>query len=100
MPSRDQALDLRGAVCQRSIRREVGRKPLTDGFEVSTRTLRRPPDRGSRRCAAIKENLDSGTARYLGRAKALGPAARHCRDGSFDMLAGAEPVDAVVDAAA
>src|SRR5262249_19723269 len=100
VPCGDQASDLLRVAGQRSIGRQIWRKPLTGGSEVPTRTLCRPRDRGYGRCTAIQEHLDPRAARRLSGTEALGPAARDRRDRSFDVLAGAQSVDAVVDAAA
>jgi hypothetical protein len=91
----NQALDPLAAMCQRAVRRQVGRKPLTHCFESSTRSAARLQVR--RVCG------DPGTSPapvVLAVCKLLHPSAEHRRDDPFVMLAGTEPVDAVVEAAA
>ena len=55
-----------------------------------------------RRCGAatIQEDLDARTAPGRGLAERLGAALAQRREHALDVLAGAEPVDAMIDAAA
>jgi len=50
--------------------------------------------------ATVNENLDAGTAVSRGLAECLGAAPTQCCQHAFDVLAGAEAVDAMVDTAA
>jgi len=52
------------------------------------------------RLATVNENLDAGTAVSRGFAECLGAAPTQCCQHAFDVLAGAETVDAMVDTAA
>jgi hypothetical protein len=92
-PPCNQALDPLEALCQRAVGHQVGRSRTASNLRPIGHTTAGTPDlRRSR-------NTSTGYP-SSGGVKALRPSAEHRRDDSFDMLAGAEPVDAAVAAAA
>src|SRR5207237_9357363 len=59
-----------------------------------------PSQRRARNAAAVEKNLDPRTALRLGLAQRLAVAPAERCEHAFDVLAGAEPIDRMVDAAA
>src|SRR5262245_6824940 len=73
-------------------------EPIAHDLEASCGL--RPGNTRPRLLAAIKKDLDAGAAGSRGRANGLGAASIEGGKDALDMLAGAEAIDAVIDAAA
>ncbi len=99
MPGREQRLDGIGIARKRAVGGQERREETARGVTLAAGGGR-PWCRRHRLAAAIEEDLDPRRALRRGGAEPAGAALAQRRQHAFDVLAGAEPVDAVVDAAA
>jgi hypothetical protein len=97
-PRGDKRFNAAAIAGERSIRRHEGSKPRPRGGELPP-VLRRPHQRRCRRAAPVQKHFDAPAAAGGGFAKRRCAAPAQRGKHAFDVLAGAEPVDAVIDAA-
>ena len=99
VPGGKQRLDRVRARRERAVGREERCEQVVRRAHVAA--IGGGPGQGRRRgAAAIEEDLDARTSPGSGLAERLGAAPAQGREHALDVLAGAEPVDAMVDAAA
>jgi hypothetical protein len=94
----DQSGDPVGIDAQRSVGREPRTQPFAHGANIVAGS--RPGQRRMRHIPAVEEHLDARASCGSGGAECLDAAPAQGREHALDVLAGAEPVDPVIDAAA
>jgi len=95
---RDQRRDFARIGDKPAIGGEKGREPIVGRCKLPAGGRKRDPRR--RAVAPIEEHLDTRASLLRRIAKRLAALPFDCRQHAFDMLAGAQPVDTMIDAAA